>query len=59
MRLSYDAPKWIAARHGLPAALARNLDAIRPLVHEAATGGTMLTVVPSPTRRWAASPAAP
>ena len=41
VRLSYDAPEWIAARHGLPAALARNLDAIRPLVNEAATGGSV------------------
>ena len=41
VRLSYDAPERIAARHGLPAALARNLDAIRALVNEAATGGSV------------------
>ena len=39
VRLSYDAPEWIAARHALSAALARNLAAIRTLVDEAAVGG--------------------
>ena len=41
VRLSYDAPEWIAARHGLPAALAGNLAAIRALVEEATTGGSV------------------
>jgi uncharacterized protein (DUF302 family) len=39
VRLSYEAPEWIAARHGLPAALAGNLGAIGEIVIEAATGG--------------------
>jgi uncharacterized protein (DUF302 family) len=47
VRLSYDAPEWIAERHGLPAALARNLEAIRPLVHEAATGGSIADLPPA------------
>ena len=41
VRLSYDAPEWIAARHGLPVELAGNLAAIRALVEEAATGGSV------------------
>jgi uncharacterized protein (DUF302 family) len=41
VRLSYHAPEWIAARHGLPVELAGNLSAIRGLVEEAATGGSM------------------
>ncbi len=40
VRISYDAPEWIAARHGLPGALADNLAAVRALVAEAATGGS-------------------
>ena len=41
VRISYDEPEWIAARHGFPIALAENLAAIRALVEEAATGGSV------------------
>jgi uncharacterized protein (DUF302 family) len=44
VRLSYDAPAWIAARHGLPAALAGNLGAIEQIVIEVATAGPTVAV---------------
>ncbi len=44
VRLSYDAPEWITARHGLPAPLVRNLAAIEQIVIEVATGGPTAAV---------------
>ncbi|HTP28018.1 MAG TPA: DUF302 domain-containing protein [Anaeromyxobacteraceae bacterium] len=35
VRVSYNSPEWVAARHGIPEAVAKNLEAIHSLISEA------------------------
>jgi len=48
VRLSYNAPGWIVARHGVTAALAGNLSAIERLVRDAAGVDQIQEPAPSP-----------
>jgi uncharacterized protein (DUF302 family) len=48
VHVAFDAPEWIAARHGLPAALAGNLAAIHGLVREATAGEAAAGAPPAP-----------